>query len=79
MTDKESPYYKQGYKAFKTDQACAYSPMSTKGELWQTGYDDASDCSDDRCEVKDCDERVDPDSVSIEDSLNYPPPDEELD
>ena len=38
MIEKESPYYKQGFKAYTTNSACAYSPMSTKGELWSMGW-----------------------------------------
>mgnify|MGYP006908582382 CR=1 FL=1 len=76
MIETESPYYKQGFAAFKTNQSCAYSPMSTKGEMWQMGFDDASDYSYAAASEEEC---VDPDSVSIEDSLDYTQPDEELD
>ena len=75
MIETESPYYKQGVDAFTTNQACAYSPLSTKGELWQMGYDDASDYADASAASED--ECVDPDSVSIEDSLDYTQPDED--
>jgi len=44
--EQESIYYKQGFKAYQTDEACAYSPMSVKGELWSMGWFAAQEISE---------------------------------
>ena len=60
--EKDSLYYKQGFKAFHADQACAYSPMSVKGELWSMGWFAAQEISESIDEIEDV-----PEKLTIED------------
>ena len=59
MKEENNVYYKQGFKAYMKMENCAYSPTSTKGELWSMGYHAAQ-------ELDSCDTEEDPASLTID-------------